>query len=56
MILAFSAGILTLFLTLTVIRNFIPEERLLRYAVIVQKTGGVLLLMLGVWLILSVAV
>lgn len=56
MILAFSAGILTLFLTLTVIGNFIPEERLLRYAIIVQKTGGLLLLMLGVWLILSVAV
>ncbi len=56
MILAFSAGILTLFLTLTVIQNIIPEERLLRYAVIVQKTGGLLLLMLGVWLILSAIV
>jgi len=56
MILAFSAGILTLFLTITVIQNFIPEEQLIRYAVIVQKTGGLLLLVLGVWLILSVVV
>ena len=53
MIPAFSAGVLTPFLILTVLRNSIPEERVLRYAGIIQKIGGLLLFGFGIWLILS---
>lgn len=53
MILVFSAGILTPFIALTALHRSIPGERLLRYAGIVQKLGGLLLLGFGCWLIFS---
>jgi cytochrome c biogenesis protein CcdA len=53
MILVFSAGILTPFIALTVLHRSIPGERLLRYAGVVQKLGGLLLLGFGIWLIFS---
>lgn len=52
MILAFSAGVLTPFVVLTVLRNTIAEEQMLRYAGIIQKIGGFLLILFGVWLLL----
>ena len=53
MILVLSAGILTPFIALTVLHRSIPGERLLRYAGVVQKLGGLLLLGFGIWLIFS---
>jgi cytochrome c-type biogenesis protein len=54
LLLAFSAGILTPFFILGVCRNSISEEHIVRYGRIVQKIGGLLLILLGIWLILSI--
>jgi cytochrome c biogenesis protein CcdA len=54
LLLAFSTGILTPFFILGVCRNSIPEEHIMRYGGIVQKVGGMLLILLGIWLILSI--
>jgi cytochrome c biogenesis protein CcdA len=51
MLLAFSAGILTPFIALTVLRSSFLDERLLRYAGVVQKIGGVVVIGFGIWLI-----
>ena len=51
MMLAFSAGVLTPFVVLTVMRNTFAEEQMLRYAGIIQKIGGFLLIVFGVWLL-----
>jgi cytochrome c-type biogenesis protein len=52
MIGAFSAGILLPFAFLTLLRSSIPAERLLKYAGLVQKLGGILLVGFGIWLII----
>jgi cytochrome c-type biogenesis protein len=54
MILAFSAGLFTPFVVLTILRNSVAEKKMLGYAGIVQKIGGGLLIVFGLWLILSI--
>jgi cytochrome c-type biogenesis protein len=54
MILAFSAGILTPFVVLTILHTSVNEARLLLYAGIVQKISGLVLFGFGIWLILLV--
>jgi cytochrome c biogenesis protein CcdA len=54
MILAFSAGILTPFIALTLFRSSVPDEQLLCYAGFVQKLGGILLIGFGIWLIITI--
>jgi cytochrome c-type biogenesis protein len=54
LLLAFSAGILIPFFVLGVCRNSIPEEQILRYDGIVQKLGGILLILLGILFFLSI--
>jgi len=54
MILAFSAGILTPFIVLTLFQTSVNEARLLRYAGIVQKISGLALIGFGIWLFMSV--
>lgn len=54
MILAFSAGILTPFIVLTLFHTSVNEVRLLRYAGILQKISGLALIGFGIWLIMSV--
>jgi len=54
MILAFSAGILTPFIVLTLFHTSVNEARLLRYAGIVQKISGLALIGFGIWLLMSV--
>jgi cytochrome c-type biogenesis protein len=49
---AFSAGILVPFVLITLLQRTIPEK-LLAYAGIVRKAGGILLVLFGIWLILS---
>ena len=46
-------GILVPFIALMALHRSLPGERLLRYAGIIQKLGGLLLLWFGIWLILS---
>jgi cytochrome c biogenesis protein CcdA len=53
MIVAFSAGLFTPFAVFSALRDSALERRLLRYAGIVQKTGGILLIVFGIWLILT---
>ena len=52
MILAFSAGILTPFIVLTLFQTSVNEARLLRYAGIVQKISGLALIGFGIWLLI----
>lgn len=51
MLFFFSLGILVPFSIFAVLRNS-AQERLLKYTRIVQKAGGILLIMFGIWLIL----
>ena len=52
--MAFSNGIQTPFFIPGVCRNSIPEGHIPRYSGIVQKLGGMFLILLGIWLILSI--
>lgn len=54
MLLVFSAGAFVPFIIIAALRHAIPDERLLKYAGIVQKAGGLLLVGFGIWLLLSV--
>ncbi len=54
MLLAFSAGTFVPFIIIAALRHAIPDERLLKYAGIVQKAGGLLLVGFGIWLLLSI--
>jgi cytochrome c biogenesis protein CcdA len=54
MVLAFSAGLFTPFVALAVLRNTIAEKKMLQCAGIVQKIGGVLLIVFGIWLIVLI--
>jgi cytochrome c-type biogenesis protein len=54
MLLMFSAGIFIPFIIIAALRHAIPDERLLKYAGIVQKAGGLLLVGFGIWLLLSI--
>jgi len=53
MVLAFGAGIMTPFLVIGIVSGSIPEERLFRYSPIVQKAGGILLIVFGAWLLMA---
>jgi cytochrome c-type biogenesis protein len=54
MLLIFSAGVFVPFLIIAMLRHAVPDERLLKYAGIVQKAGGLLLVGFGIWLLLSI--
>jgi cytochrome c-type biogenesis protein len=54
MLLMFSAGTFVPFIIVAGLRHAIPDERLLKYAGIVQKAGGLLLVIFGIWLLLSI--
>jgi len=54
MLLVFSAGTFVPFIIIAALRHAIPDERLLKYAGIVQKAGGLLLVGFGIWLLLSI--
>jgi cytochrome c-type biogenesis protein len=54
MLLMFSAGTFIPFIIIAALRHAIPDERLLKYAGIVQKAGGLLLVGFGIWLILLI--
>jgi cytochrome c biogenesis protein CcdA len=52
-LLSFSLGIITPFIALFAFRNSIAEQQVLRYAGVMQKLGGLLLILFGLWLLLS---
>jgi cytochrome c-type biogenesis protein len=54
MLLMFSAGAFVPFIIIAALRHAIPDERLLKYAGIVQKAGGLLLVGFGFWLLLFI--
>jgi cytochrome c-type biogenesis protein len=54
MLLMFSFGTFVPFIIIAALRHAIPDEQLLKYAGIVQKAGGLLLVGFGIWLILSI--
>jgi cytochrome c biogenesis protein CcdA len=54
MLIAFSIGVLIPFVVLTVLRNTITEEQMMRYAGVIQKLGGFLLIVFGIWLFLQI--
>jgi cytochrome c biogenesis protein CcdA len=53
MLLAFALGILAPFVAIAAFRNA-AQDRLLMYAGVVQKAGGILLIVFGIWLLLSI--
>jgi len=54
MLIAFSIGVLMPFVVLTVLRNTIAEEQMMRYSGLIQKLGGFLLIIFGIWLFLQI--
>ncbi len=54
MIAAFSAGLFTPFAVFSLLRNSVFEKKVLRFSGIVQKIGGLLLIVFGVWLLFSI--
>ncbi len=53
MLLAFSGGILVPYVAIALFRSTV-QEQLLKYAGMIQKAGGILLIVFGIWLILFV--
>ncbi len=54
MVITFGAGIMTPFLVIGIVFGSIPNERLIRYSTVVQKTSGILLIVFGVWLLMAI--
>jgi cytochrome c-type biogenesis protein len=54
MILAFGLGVLTPFLFISIVSGSVPRERILQYSTFVQKTSGILLIVLGIWLLMQI--
>ncbi len=54
MVITFGAGIMTPFLVIGIVFGSIPNERLIRYSTVVQKTSGILLIVFGVWLLVAI--
>jgi cytochrome c biogenesis protein CcdA len=54
MLVAFGAGIMTPFLIIGIVFGSIPDEQLIRYSRLIQKASGILLIMVGVWLLMEI--
>lgn len=54
MVITFGAGIMTPFLVIGIVFGSIPNERLIKYSTVVQKTSGILLIVFGVWLLMAI--
>jgi len=53
MLLAFSGGLLFPYVARTIFRST-AREQLLKYALIIQKSGGIHLIVFGIWLLLLI--
>jgi len=54
MVVAFGAGIMTPFLVIGFVFSSVPNERLIRYSMLVQKASGILLIVFGTWLLMVI--
>ena len=53
MLLAFSGGLLFPYVARTIFRSTVRKQ-LLKYALIIQKSGGIHLIVFGIWLLLFI--